>query len=139
MGKMKMLGRFGIVISRLLSQGFIQILLIFTDFRSEILVRIADKFQRVFLLHQHSNFKWQSTLSIFLFFHLISMDLSLPCDLVQWIFLLVFLYKLEHEQHYQLFSQPVFSAKSIFHRVIIQAVFAVQVELLLFINVLLFL
>ena len=48
MGKMKMLG---IVISRLLSQGFIQILLIFTDFRSEILVRIADKFQRVFLLH----------------------------------------------------------------------------------------
>ena len=83
MGKMKILGRFGIAISRLLSQGFIQILLIFTDFRSEILVRIADKFQRVFLLHQHSNFKWQSTLSIFLFFRLILMDLSLPFDLVQ--------------------------------------------------------
>jgi len=51
MGKMKMLDRFGIVISRLLSQRFIQILLIFTDFQSENLVRIADKFQRVFLLH----------------------------------------------------------------------------------------
>ena len=51
MGKMKILGRFGIAISRLLSQGFIQILLIFTDFRSETLVRSADKFQRVFRLH----------------------------------------------------------------------------------------